>query len=204
MRTSVRFGIIFGLIYVILRIGAHHLVDITSDSSWMFTFANLLLVMLAVFFAIFYSRKEEKAEDRTFIADFKSGMQGAGIYIIIYALFYLLFYYQIAPDYLGDRATERINNRVELFNKEYGENKEVVYYKDKELKINGELQASISTPKDTIDLYFGHMQDEVATTHSIYSVKVDMMISILGLFILSLFYAIFISVLIRRVLSKVM
>ncbi len=202
MKPIVRIGLVFGLIYMIIRIVFFQAQLDQNELGKMLTFCNLLLVMLAIFFAVRTSHKAQKAEERTFIADFKAGMQAAGVYIVVFSCFYMLYYKVIDTDFLSGQVAKRVHNDLELINHEIAGGKKVFIYDDGAVKLENSLLSEISTPRDTIDFYYERYQKNLTFHQSYNSITFDISVSVLGLLILSLFYSVCISVLIRRFSGK--
>lgn len=184
MKTSVKTALGISFVWIILNL----IVFLSGFSAQFFSIGillNIFLLLTAIALGLFLSKKEKGFVETVFLDDFKTAMQGGIIYTIIIAGFIYLYHEVIDPSIRNGLMEERTQALHET-------------YPDEEAFKT--LQESNPEWKDkNFDLFIEEQEDITKGIYSSFSVFIFHM---MGMFIFSMFFAFFSTIIIRRVILR--
>ena len=180
MKPTVKAALIFVAIYVAIKIVLFQS-NLQHDDNWSMLgiFANMLFILLASFLGMVWHKRSEQNMESIFLSDMKIAMQGAMTYALLIGLFTYSYYSFIDTGHMDVRI-DKIMTGFEDFD------------------------ASTLTPEQnptglTTEQW---IQKERDAAKDFYSPWLQSAITTLGLFVLGMIYALIITILYRRVFSK--
>ncbi len=184
MRTSVKAGVVFSLIWIIAVLTAF-LAGYSVDLFIILELFSLFTLLGAIFTGLFLTKKENGYEKVNALEDFKVAMQSGLIYTIIITAFVYIYHNNIDPSVKETFTQERIAKLHEQ-------------YPTKETYL--ELQAN--DPKwetFSYDDFIENQEDQIATfVGSFFTTLVHLMVH----FMFSLFYSFFVMIVLRKVILR--
>lgn len=184
MKTSVKAGIFFALIWIIIVLSAF-LAGFSVDFFLISELLSLLLLLGAIFTGLFLSKKENGYEKVNALDDFKVAMQSGIIYTIIITGFVYLYHNQI------DTSVKEsfINQRIEMLHAEYPD-----------LASYEALQAK--DPKWAEKSFDDFIENQEDQTKSFIGPFFTSFFHLMVLFMFSLFYSFFVTIVLRKVILR--
>lgn len=184
MKTSVKYGIFFALIWIICVLCAF-LAGRSIDFFLISEILSLLLLVGAIFLGLFISKKEKGYEKVNALEDFKVAMQAGLVYTIIVSGFIYIYHNQIDPSIKNNF----IQQRLEALNAEYPDQ-----------ETYEALQEVDSKWKDfSYDDFIENNEDQASTFIGPFFTS---LFHIMVLFMFSLFYSFFVMLVIRKVILR--
>lgn len=174
MRPPVKYALVFFSLFAIGKIILFQM-GLQQQQYQMVILANLLFVLLAVFFALREITKTRGPEGVSFLADVKLGLQTAALYALLTASFVYVYYKWIDVEFLNSMQ-EHLITQVET-------------------AIENE-----SIPKGTTKHQF--LEDSARQAEMIYSPGSQFTITMIGLIMMGFIYSFFLTFLNRKVLSR--
>lgn len=184
MKTSVKVALGIALVWIILTL----IIYLTGYSKELFAtgiLLNIFFLLTAISFGLFLTKKEKGFADSVFLDDFKVAMQSGIIYTIILAGFIYL-YHQTIDTGIRESLIEARNESLHN-----------TYPDAASFKV---LQETSPEWKDkNYDLFIEEQEDLTKSIYSSFSVFIFHM---MGMFIFSMFFAFFGTIIIRRVILR--
>lgn len=184
MKTSVKFGIIFALIWMIINM----IVFYMGGSIGFFKFGimiNVFLLMTGIAVGLYMSKKEEGFQQANFLNDFKSAMQTGIVYTLLVAGFTYLYHERIDPSI----RTEMIDARVADLHEKFPSEEAFIEMQSVDPTWNGKSYDDfIENKEDTFD--------------SIFSSSSVFIAHLMGLTFFAGFYSFFATLIMRKVVLK--
>ncbi|UKN01654.1 DUF4199 family protein [Paracrocinitomix mangrovi] len=94
MKTSVKFGLIFAMVWIIINMVCF-LTGISRDAFFILVLLNLFMLLSSISVGLFLTKKEKNWEKGIFPDDFKTAMQGGFVYAILISVFVFLYHWKI-------------------------------------------------------------------------------------------------------------
>jgi hypothetical protein len=184
MKTSVKFGFFFALLWIISVLCAF-LAGYSVDFFLISEILSLLFLVTAIFLGLFMTKKENGYEHVNALEDFKVALQSGLVYTIIVTGFIYVYHNQIDPS-IKDTFVEQ---RTQMLYEEYPD--EASYL---------ELQAK--DPKWETFSFDDFIENQEDQASSFIGPFFTALFHILILFMFSLFYSFFVMIVIRKVILK--
>ena len=184
MKTSVRFGIIFALIWIIFNMVLYY-AELSQTAFNLGILVNLFLLMAAIAVGLFISKKEQKFAKGNFIGDFKIALQSGIVYAILVSGFVYLYHEIIDPSIRESLVELRVKTLHEAV-------------PDAETYV--QLQEDDPTWRDkSYDDYIENQEDQFKSVFSSFSVFIA---HLMGLTFFSMFFAFFVTLILRKIVLR--
>ena len=184
MNSSVKLGIGFALIWMIVKM-TMHLMSIDDKTLYYISIALiLLLIPLGIFLGI---RNSQKRGNTIFFDDLKEGMKPAAIMVILISVFTFIYYKEMGSSTIEAWKTERNNREIERIEAAGGWDKFVEKNDNQQMK------------EISYDDYVDKFRDNGELVFAPSSVAV---IGLMGWTLVSLFYAFLLTLFYRKILVK--
>jgi len=184
MKTSVKVAFGISLVWIIVTL----VIYLAGYSSEAFVFGimiNLFCLLISIALGLFFTKKENNYGESFFLEDFKISLQGGIVYTLIISGF-IYVYHEYIDSSIKDALVE---NRIEALHKVYPD--EASYKK---------LQEADAKWKDkSFDDFIENQEDQTRGIISSFSVFV---FHLMGLFIFSMFFAFFATIIMRKVILR--
>ena len=184
MRPALKSAIGFALLWIILKF-IFMFTGVFQGEIFFTGLLNNFFLLSAIAVGLYYEKKKEGFGQGTALSDIKHGMVAAAPYTVIVAVFMYFYYEDINPNFVEDRVTERMDIIYDNMQRETYVDSLKLQNKDFKVMTNEEIYRQI--------------HDE---TENAFSPKSLLTFSLLGLLILGLTYAIFITVIFRKILLR--
>jgi hypothetical protein len=184
MKTSVKAGVLFALIWIIVVLVAF-LAGYSVDFFLLSELFSLLLLLGGIFTGLFLTKKENGYEKVNALEDFKVAMQAGLIYTIIVTGFVYVYHNQIDPSV----KQNFIDLRLEALHDQYPD--EASY---KELQAN-----DIKWKTFSYDDFIENQEDQ---TTSFIGPFFTSFFHLMVLFMFSLFYSFFVTLVLRKIILR--
>tara|TARA_B110000046_G_C12936897_1_gene373983 strand:- start:411 stop:953 length:543 start_codon:yes stop_codon:yes gene_type:complete len=178
MKTSIKIGVGFALLWIILKLSAFSFEVFLTDLK-PFVFANMLFVTLAISLAL-YAKKRFETESNL-LEDIKTAMIPGVLYAIIVSSFIYFYYQSIYPEFNSSKISAI------------------------ELKMNNE--AAVADFRKSNPAMENLSSDEIReqvmdSMNNYYSAQFTMTVSLLGLLLYTTLNSLVISLIFRRVIFR--
>lgn len=185
MKTSVKAGLLFGIIWIILVLIAY-LLGYSVDFFIVSELINLFLLLGAIFTGLYLTKKENNYETVNAIEDFKIAMQSGIVYTMLITGFVYLYHSQIDESIKESITKDRIAAIHEKIPNEE------VYIKD--------IQAvDDKWTNKSFDDFIENQEDQTRTfVGEFFTSFFHLMI----LFMFSIFYSFFVTIVIRKIILR--
>ena len=184
MKTSVKIGFFFALIWIIITMILFY-AGVSKETFNIGVLINVFLLLSAIATGLFLTKKEHKYEKGIFIEDFKFAAQSGIIYAISIAAFVFLYHSKIDPSI----REALINGQIEAIHKQVPNS-----------DVYEEMKQDDPTWKDkSYDDYVENMEDQARSMISPTSVFVA---HLMGLTFFALFFSFFVTVVMRYVILR--
>lgn len=184
MKTSVKFGFFFALIWIIITMILFY-AGVSKETFNIGILINVFLLLCAISIGLYMTKREHKFEKGIFIEDFKFAAQSGIVYAISIAAFVFLYHSKIDTSI----REALISGQVEAIHKQVP-NSDV--YED--------LKKEDPTWKDkSYDDYVENMEDQARSMISPTSVFVA---HLMGLTFFALFFSFFVTFVMRNVILR--
>lgn len=184
MKTSVKFGFFFALLWIISVLCAF-LAGYSVDFFLISEILGLLFLVIAIFLGLFMTKKENKYEHVNALEDFKVAMQAGIVYTIIATGFTYVYHNQIDPSI----KESFINQRNEALHLEYPDEASYI-----------ELQEA--DPKWATFSFDDFIENQEDQTSSFIGPFFTSFFHLMVLFMFSIFYSFFVMIVIRKVILR--
>ncbi|MFT4602175.1 MAG: hypothetical protein ACI857_002361 [Arenicella sp.] len=184
MKTPVKFGFFFALIFIIITM-IFYLAGISKEAFNVGIMINIFLLLCTLAVGLFMTKKEDGYQKGIFIQDFKSAMQSGIIYALTIAGFMFLYHAEIDPSI-----------RQELINKQV----EAIHNTVPDAETYATLQDGDPTWQDkSYDDYIENMEDQITSMISPTAVFVA---HLMGLTFFALLFGFFVTLIMRKVVLR--
>lgn len=184
MKTSVKFGIFLSLVWISIILIAY-LSGFSSEFFAIGILMNIFCLLAAISAGLFMTRKEKNFEHSIFLDDFKSSLQAGLVYTIFVSGFIYLYHQKIDTSIRENLISQRISLLHETYPNQESFKK---------------LQESDAKWADkNFDMYIEEQEDMTKDIYSSFSVFIFHM---MGLFIFSMFFSFFSTIIIRKVVLR--
>lgn len=184
MRPALKSALIFAGAWILLKMLFLGM-DIFQNDIFVSGLLNNFFLLGAIAVGLYLEKKKEGFGEGTALSDIKHAMVGGAPYALIVSIFMFFFYNDINPDFIEDRRTERMDLIYNEMQRESYVDSLKMQNQDFEVLTDEEIFKKIK--KDT---------DSALSANSL------LIFSLLGLIVLSLTYAIFITVIFRKILLR--
>ncbi len=184
MRPALKAALLFAATWIILKL-LFFAFDIFQGDIFVPGLLNNLLLLSAIAVGLFLEKKKEGFGQGTALSDIKQGMIAGAPYTLIVSVFMFFFYSDINPEFVNNRIDERMDLIYNEMERETYVDSLKIQNQDFKVLQKDEIYRSIK--KDT---------------ESALSAKSLLVFSLLGLLVLSLTYAIFITIIFRKILLR--
>jgi len=184
MKTSVKFGIFFALLWIIVLLCAF-LAGYSVDFFLISEILLLLLLVVGIFLGLFMTKREKGYEKVNALEDFKVAMQSGIVYTIIVTGFIYVYHNQIDPSV----KQSFIDQRIEALHSEYPDQASYEV-----------LQAN--DPKWETFSFDDFIENQEDQTTSFIGPFFTSLFHLMVLFMFSLFYSFFVMIVIRKVILR--
>ena len=184
MNSSVKLGIGFALIWMIVKM-AMHLMAMDDEIIYYVSIALILLfIPLGIFLGIRNSQKRGKT---IFFDDLKEGMKPAAIMVILISIFTFIYYKEMGSSTLEAWKSDRYKKEMLKIEKAGGWNKFVERNDNQQMK----------------EISFEDYQDNFKENQEmVFSASSVAVIGLMGWTLVSLFYAFLLTLFYRKVLTR--
>lgn len=184
MKTTVKAGLIFSLIWIISVLIAF-LLGYSVDFFLISELLSLLLLVGAIFSGLFFTKKEKNYEKSNALEDFKVALQAGMVYTIMITAFVYVYHKHIDPAL----TQSFIDQRIEALHAQYPDEASFKKLQEQDMKWETFSRDDfIENQEDQISSFIG----------SFFTTLVHLM----ALFIFSLFYSFFVMLVIRKVILR--
>lgn len=184
MRPAIKFALLFSgawiaIKLILLAIGVFQ-EDVVKPG-----LINNLFLLLAVSFGLYFEKKKEGFAVGTPLTDIKNALSAGAPYVLIVSVFMYFYYDTINPSFIENRVTERMDIIYdEMQNEAYVDT----------LRLHN-VEFRVMTTEEIV-------RDIKSDTESALSARTLFIFSLLGLMVMALTYAIFITVIFRKILLR--
>ncbi|MEJ6588943.1 MAG: DUF4199 domain-containing protein [Crocinitomicaceae bacterium] len=178
MKTPIKIGVGFALLWIILKLSAFSFNVFLTDLK-PFVFANMLFVTLAISIALYAKKRQQPGSN--LLEDVKTAMIPGVLYAVIVSSFIYFYYQSIYPEFNSSKITEielRMNDEVAVADFR---------------KSNPGMENSSS---DEI------REKVMDSMNNYYSAQFTMTVSLLGLLLYATLNSLVLSLIFRRVIFR--
>lgn len=184
MRPAIKFALLFSGAWIALKLVLLS-VNIFQEDVVKPGLINNLFLLLAISFGLYYEKQKEGFGVGTPLSDIKNALSAGAPYVLIVSVFMFFYYDTINPSF----SENRVNERMDIV---YEEMKKPAYV-DTLRKHNVEFRVM------TNEEIFRKIKVD---TESALSPRTLFVFSLLGLMVMALTYAIFITLIFRKILLR--
>nr|WP_299201740.1 hypothetical protein [uncultured Brumimicrobium sp.] len=184
MRPALKFALLFSGAWMFLKLIFLYF-NIFQDDVVKPGLINNLFLLLAISLGLYYEKKKEGFGTGTPLSDIKNALTAGAPYVLIVSVFMFFYYDDINPSFIENRVTERMDII-------YGEMESEAYVDT--LRVHNP-EFRVMTKEEIV-------RDIKSDTESALSAKTLFVFSLLGLMVMALTYAIFLTVIYRKILLK--
>jgi hypothetical protein len=185
MKTSVKVALGMAMIWIILAL-VIYLAGYSREAFGMGIMINMLCLLVSVCLALFFTKREQKYSAGIFLEDFKVALQGGVVYAIVVSAF-VYIYHEYIDSGIKDSLIE---NQVNMLHERYADK-----------SAYEELQRQDPTWKDkTYDDFIENQEIQFESVYTSFSVFV---FHLALLFIFSMFFAFFGTLIMRKVILRI-
>ncbi len=184
MRPALKASLFFASTWVLLKLLFMQL-NILQDDIFVTGLINNFFLLAAIALGLYLEKKKEGLAAGSALSDIKNAMVAGAPYSLIVSVFMFFYYQDIQPDFIENRIQERMDIVYKSMERESYVDSLKMQNQDLNVLSNEEIYAYIKSE-----------------TESALSPKTILTLSLLGLIVLSLTYAIFITVIFRKVLLR--
>lgn len=184
MRPALKSALIFAGIWIAIKM-IFFGIGIFQNDIFFTGLLNNLLLLGAIAMGLYLEKKKEGFGQGTALSDIKNSMVAGAPYAVIVSVFMFFYYDSINPEFVQDRAAERVDLIYKEMQRESYVDSLKLQNQDFEVLTDEEIFRTIKTD-----------------TQNALSAKSLLVFSLLGLIVLSLTYAIFITIIFRKILLR--
>ncbi len=184
MRITVKVGVFLAILWMIFKVLFHLIQPETTDLTPSILI-NMFLLISAISFGLYLQKKKEGSNKGNALSDIKAGMTSGVPYAVLVSVFMYFYYTNINPAYI-----QKIRKPfVEKLKSDLSTNEKVAKLK----RLNTELET-----KTKEEIYKEGLKNIEFQTNP----KSTSIISLLALILLSTFYSIVITVIMRKTIFR--
>lgn len=184
MRPALKAALIFAGAWILLKL-LFFGIGIFQEDIFVTGLLNNFFLLGAIAVGLYLQKKKEGLGEGTALSDIKHSMVAGAPYALIVSIFMFFFYNDINPGFIEERRTERMDLIYNEMQRESYVDSLKLQNQDFEVLTNEEIFKKIKND-----------------TESALSPNSLLVFSLLGLIVLSLTYAIFITVIFRKILLR--
>jgi Protein of unknown function (DUF4199) len=184
MKTSVKYGFLFALIWIIVNMVIFYL-GFSRDAFLIMIMFNLFFLLSSISVGLYMTKREADFEKGIFLNDFKTSMQGGFVYAIMISAFIFLYHSKIDSSIRDGIIAERV---------------EFLHQSVPDSKTYKELQAGDpSWQGKSYDDYIENQEDQIS---SVVSATAIFIMHLMGLSMLAFLYSFGSTIIIRKVVLR--
>jgi len=184
MRPAIKFALLFSGAWIALKLVLLSL-NVFQEDVVKPGLINNLFLLLAISFGLYAEKKSEGFGVGTPLSDIKRALSAGAPYVLIVSVFMYFYYDTINPSFIENRVTERMDII-------YSEMESEAYIDT--LRLHNPEFRVMSKEEITRDIK--------SDTESALSARTLFVFSLLGLMVMALTYAIFITLIFRKILLR--
>ena len=184
MKPSIKMALLFSGAWILLKFVLLS-INVFQEDVVKPGLINNLFLLLAISFGLYLEKKKEGFGVGSPLSDIKNGLSAGAPYVLIVSVFMFFYYDSINPSFIENRVTERMDII-------YGEAQDEAYLDT--LRFHNPEFRVMNT-----DEIIGEIKTD---TESALSAKTLFVFSLLGLMVMALTYAIFLTVIFRKILLR--
>lgn len=184
MRIALKYGLIFAASWIALKM-IFFMGGIFQDDIMITGLLNNLFLLLAISLGIYFEKKKEGFGEGNALSDIKHGLIAGAPYTLIIAIFLFFYYRDVNPEYIETKVSERYDMMYD-------------YLSD---------DANLAAFRETSEEYEVMKREEILVKYKVdiranLNPKATMLLSLLGMLVLSFTYSIFVTVIYRKVMLR--
>tara|TARA_B100000508_G_scaffold141091_1_gene146327 strand:+ start:62039 stop:62605 length:567 start_codon:yes stop_codon:yes gene_type:complete len=184
MRPALKAALLFAAGWIAIKF-TFYAMGVFQDDIFVTGLINNLFLLAAIAIGLYFEKKKEGFGSGTALSDIKHSMVAGAPYAVFVSIFMFFFYSNINPEFIEGKKQERMD----------------IYY------VNMERESYVDSLKAQNQEFNVLTNDEILKeierdTESALSPNTLLVFSLLGLIVLSLTYAIFITVIFRKILLR--
>lgn len=184
MRPALKIALFFASTWILLKLVFFNINWFQNDIFFTGLINNFLL-LAAIAVGLYLEKKREGFGKGTALSDIKHAMVVGAPYALIVSIFMFFYYRDIHPEYTETRLNERMDIVYNAMERKTYVDSLKIQNQDFKVMTNDEIYTQIRNE-----------------TASAYSPKSLLTLSLLGLIVLGFTYAIFITIIFRKILLK--
>lgn len=184
MKTSVKAAFSLSLVWIIINL-IFFLLGYSKEAFGVGILLNLFCLLCSIALALFMTKKEKSFEKSFFLDDFKVALQGGIVYALTISAF-LYIYHEYIDSSIKDALIE---NQMEALHKTYPDVASFEQLQEKDVQWKNK----------TFDDFIENQEDQFASVYTSFSVFA---FHLAGLFIFSMFFAFFATIIVRKVILR--
>lgn len=184
MRITIKIALWCAMGWMFVKLLYHWILPDTTSLQPMILL-NMLLLLAAISFGLFYHKKEEGYTEGNAMSDIKAAMTSGVPYALIVSIFSLIYYSYVNPEYNQHQIAEIETNILKQLNTPEGLAQARQQNEDFEVLSKDQIyRRMIQGPR------------------TVYSPQTTFVLMLMGLVLLSTVYAILVTIIFRRVLFR--
>lgn len=184
MRSALKFGILVALCWISIKL-LFMALNVFQFDIFVPGLLNNLGLLIAISLGLYFEKKKEGYGEGTALSDIKSAMVAGAPYVLIVSGFMYFYYSDINPTFVETKVSERVDLVYDALQRPT--------YVDSLRQQTPEFEVMSN------DEILGKMKTEIS---SAYDPTALFTFSLLGLMVLAFTYAIFITIIFRRILLR--
>lgn len=184
MRPALKVALFFASTWILIKLVFYNL-GWFQDDIFFTGLINNFLLLAAIAVGLYLEKKREGFATGTALSDIKHAMVVGAPYALIVSVFMFFYYKDIHPEYTQTRLNDRMDIVYKAMERETYVDSLKIQNQDFNVMTNDEIYTQIRNE-----------------TASAYSPKSLLTLSLLGLIVLGFTYAIFITVIFRKILLR--
>lgn len=184
MRPAIKMALLFSGAWILLKF-IFEAIGVFQEDVVKPGLINNLFLLLAISLGLYFEKKKEGFGTGTALSDIKNGLLAGAPYVLIVSVFMYFYYDTINPTFIENRIAERMD---------------VIYNEAQDEAYVDTLR--VHTPEFRVMTTDEIIKDIKKDTESALSAKTLFVFSLLGLMVMALTYAIFITVIYRKILFR--
>ncbi|RYM32748.1 hypothetical protein ERX46_11830 [Brumimicrobium glaciale] len=184
MRPAIKMALLFSGAWILLKFILLS-INVFQEDVVKPGLINNLFMLLAISFGLYFEKKKQGFGVGTPLSDIKNALSAGAPYVLIVSVFMFFYYDTINPSFIDNRVTERMDSI-------YAEAQDEAYVDT--LRIHNP-EFRVMTTDEII-------REIKSDTESALSAKTLFVFSLLGLMVMALTYAIFITLIFRKILLR--
>lgn len=184
MKGPVTVGLVFGLLFVIVKMSAY-LFGFMTESIVPSTFINILFLLISIALGLYQYIVYREDAHESLMSELKQALKAGMVYTFLVSAFLFVFYNNIDKTLL----TELKKDRIEMF--------------EKEINVPGNL-AQIKAGNEAFELMNKEeiLEEYNKNVDTIISPRSVFLVSLMGMMLLSILYSLLIAIIYRKILFR--